>query len=338
MSTWSEYLLTQGAVVLGDRVDNFGDPVAERTALPSATVLADLSHFGLIGFSGDEALKFLHGQVTNDLRPLSPETAVFAGYCSAKGRMLANFLVFRQADDLLLMLPETLRAGIQKRLGMFVLRARVQVRDASAEWVRLGLAGPGAAALLAGLGLMPAGQLAVVHGESGFAVRIGTERFILLLRPDTAPTVWMTLRAMARPVGAAAWDWLAVNAGVPTILPETQDAFVPQMANMGQLNGLSLTKGCYPGQEIVARTEYLGQQKRRLYLAHVSADARPGDALYSPLFGEQSAGTVVNAAPSPGQGSDLLAVLQIRGVEHGEVHLGTPQGPALDFKPLPYPL
>ncbi len=139
-------------------------------------------------------------------------------------------------------------------------------------------------------------------------------------------------------MGAPAWDWLTVAAGVPVILPATQDHFVPQMANMELLQGVSFHKGCYPGQEIVARSQYLGKLKRRMYLAHVEAPAAAGQGLYSPALPGQSCGMVANAAPAPGGGCDLLAVMQASCHEAGEVHLGSPDGPRLAFRPLPYPL
>lgn len=324
MSEWHEFLR--------------GQSLADVSAARDGLVLADLSHWGLIGFSGEEAQTFLHGQITNDLRGLTPEQAIFSGYCSAKGRMLANFLVFKRAGELLVMLPESVRAAVQKRLAMFILRAKVKARDAGTEWVRLGLSGPGAeAALQAALGGVPgAGMLAVAQAESGLAVRLGAERFDLLVQPDAAPAVWRVLAGQARPVTAEAWDWLLVDAGIPAIVAETQDQFVPQMANMVELGGVSFQKGCYPGQEIVARSQYLGTQKRRLYLAHVEAEARPGDPVYGASSGDQAVGMVANAARAPGGGWDVLAVLRIDAHDGGDVRLGQPDGAPLQFRPLAY--
>ncbi len=331
---------SRGARFRADGVSDFGDLPGELMAAKDGLVLADLSHWGLIGFSGEEALTFLHGQVTNDLRGLSPERAVFAAYCSAKGRMLANFLVFRRKDDALVMLPEAIRETIQKRLTMFILRAKVKAWDAGGEWIRLGLSGKGAGALLVEtLGLTPGpGVMAVAHAEIGFAVRLGDDRFDLFLAPTEAPAAWEKLSAKARPIGSSAWEWLMIDGGIPSVVPETQDQFVPQMANMADLHGISFTKGCYPGQEIVARTQYLGKQKRRLYLAHVEAEATPGTAVFSPEFGTQAAGIVANAAPAPGGGSDLLVVMQISSYEGGNVRLAAPDGPQLGFRPMPYPV
>jgi folate-binding protein YgfZ len=340
MTAWTDFLATRGATLENGAVSGFGDPAAELVAARAQTVVADLSHYGLIGFSGEEAQTFLHGQITNDLRGLRENAAVFAGYLSPKGRMLANFLVMKRREDVLVMLPEALRESIQKRLSMFILRSKVKVRDAGAEWVRLGVNGPDATALVAEvLGVAaPEGMMAMAHGEQAFTLRLGDGRFDLFITPDAAPAAWEKLAAHARPVGATAWDWLMVQAGVPVVLPQTQDHFVPQMANMEILGGVSFNKGCYPGQEIVARSQYLGKVKRRLHLAHLDAEARPGDELFAPDPADQSAGLIANAAPAPGGGWDVLAVVLNPSVEAGEVRLKSRDGAKLSFKPLPYPV
>jgi hypothetical protein len=337
---WTDFLQSRGARFSDGRISDFGDLPGELMAARDDLVLADLSPWGLIGFSGEEAQTFLHGQITNDLRGLAPDRAVFAAYCSAKGRMLANFLVFKRGDDVLVMLPETVRETVQKRLTMFILRAKVKARDAGGEWVRLGLSGPGAGDLLtAALGIAPAAEImAVAHADHAFAVRLGGDRFDIFVTPGHALAAWETLSAKARPVGTSAWDWLMVDGGIPSVVPETQDQFVPQMANMADLFGISFTKGCYPGQEIVARTQYLGKQKRRMYLAHVETEAKAGEPVFSPEFGVQSAGMVANAAPAPGGGSDLLVVMQISSYEGGNVRLASPEGAQLVFRSLPYPV
>jgi len=328
LSDWNEFLRGQGV----------GATQADLEVARDGLVVADLSHWGVIALSGEEAQTFLHGQITNDLRNLGPDRAVFAAYCSAKGRMLANFLVFKRGDDILLMLPEGLSETLRKRLTMFILRSKVKARDAGGEWVRLGLSGPDAEALLIeAIGAAPGADImAMAHTDSAFAVRLGPSRFDILVAPEQARAVWQKLAAKARPVGEAAWDWLMVAAGIPAILPETQDQFVPQMANMVELGGVNFQKGCYPGQEIVARSQYLGTQKRRMYLAHVAAEAKPGDPVYSPILAGQAAGQVVNSATAPGGGSDLLVVLQIASFEAGDVRLGAPDGARLEFRALPY--
>ena len=330
---------TQSAVIEHGRVERFGEPAEELRSARDGLVVADLSHYGLIAFNGEEAQDFLHKQVTNDMRALAPETALFAGYCTAKGRMLANFLIFKRDADILLMLPEAIREATQKRLSMFILRAKVKARDAGEEWVRLGLNGIGAReTLVSAIGTAPDGMMKVAQTDTAFAVQLGDNRFDLFVQPDHAQTVWQALITEARPVGTATWDWLMIRAGVLMVEAATQDQFVPQMANMDALHGVSFQKGCYPGQEIVARTQYLGKVKRRTYLAHVEAEAKAGDELYSPDLAGQTCGMVANATPAPGGGSDLLAVIMVSSHEGGDVRLKGLDGPKLRFESLPYPV
>lgn len=340
MTVWTEFLAARGACLEGDAVADFGDAAGELLAARDGAVLADLSHYGLIAFAGEEAQTFLHALISNDLRNLRENNAVFAAHLSPKGRMLANFLVLRRGGDILVLLPAALRESIQKRLSMYILRAKVKARDASAEWVSLGLSGPGSEAAVAALlgKEVPEGIMSMAQAETGFAIRLGDQRFDLFVTPETAAAAWEKLAASHRPVGAPAWDWLLVNAGIPAVLPATQDHFVPQMANMEILGGVSFNKGCYPGQEIVARSQYLGKVKRRLYLAHVEAPARPGEEVFSPDLADQACGHIANVAPAPGGGQDVLAVLHSSSVEAGEVHLGSRDGPRLVFRPLPYPV
>jgi folate-binding protein YgfZ len=340
MTAWTEFLSSQGAQLDDPVVASFGDPVGELTAAASQTVLADLSQFGLICLAGEEAQTFLHGQITNDLRGLNEKAAVFAGYLSAKGRMLANFLVMKRGEDILVMLPAALRESIQKRLSMFILRSKVKARDAGPEWVRLGVNGPDAsAALTATLGYdLPESLMSMAHGQQTFVLRLGDQRFDVFVQTEAAPALWQKLAVSCQQVGAPAWDWLMVQAGVPMVLPQTQDHFVPQMANMEILGGVSFNKGCYPGQEIVARSQYLGKVKRRLFLAHVAGEAQPGDELFSADLADQSAGQIANAAPAPGGGFDVLAVVHTSSVEAGDVRLKSRDGARLEFRPLPYPV
>ncbi|MCA1978664.1 MAG: folate-binding protein, partial [Thiobacillus sp.] len=188
----------------------------------------------------------------------------------------------------------------------------------------------------AAMGAMPGAAMQSAAGEAGRVVRLGADKFVLALRPERAEAVWLALRSAATPVGAPVWDWLRINAGIPMIVAATQEQFVPQMVNYEALGGVSFQKGCYPGQEIVARSQYLGKMKRRMFLAHVETPAAPGDSLYSDDLGGQASGTVVNAAPAPTGGYDLLAVAQVESARSQQLHLGQPDGAALTLKTLPY--
>ena len=338
--SWQDHLRASGAIFDSDRVVHFGAPENERQASKTGTVLTDLSHLGLIGFSGEDAQAFLQGQLTSDVRKVDSDHAQYGGHCTPKGRLLANFLLWQDAGgDYLMQLPTELRESVQKRLTMFVLRSKVKVRDASNEFVCMGIAGSGAEALLQQhFGALPLAPMAVTHAERASVVRLSGDRFQIIARPEHAAALWDALKQGSTAVGTSVWQWLEIRAGIPTISATTQEHFVPQMVNYELIGGVSFQKGCYPGQEIVARTQYLGKLKRRMYLAHVATQASPaaGDELYSPDMEGQASGMVVNAEASPDGGFDVLAVIQISSTEAGPVHWKTPEGPALEFLPLPY--
>jgi len=339
IDSWKTLLQSQGAVVEGTTVLHYGDPAAERAAAADGTVVADLSQLGVIAFRGEDTASFLQGQLTNDVRALHADAAQWNGYCSPKGRLLGNFLMWRQGEDYFLQLSGDILPGVLKRLSMFILRANVQARDASDETVRLVVAGPQAqAAVSAAMGAVPDAAMRAASGEAGQVIRVGEDKFVLSVAPERAAAVWQVLRQSAAPVGAPVWDWLRLNAGIPMIVAATQEQFVPQMVNLEVIGGVSFQKGCYPGQEIVARSQYLGKLKRRMFLAHVDAEAVPGDNLYSADIEGQATGTVVNAAPAPAGGFDVLAVAQVESANTQTLHLKAADGAALTLKPLPYVL
>jgi folate-binding protein YgfZ len=339
IDSWKTFLQSQGAAIEADSVLHYGDPAAERTAATDGTIVADLSQLGLIALRGEDTTAFLQGQLSNDVRALHANSAQWSGYCNPKGRLLGNFLAWRQGEDYCLQLSGDILAGVLKRLSMFILRAKVQARDASDENVRLVVAGRQAlAAVTAAMGAVPEAAMHSVAGEAGQVIRLGDDKFVLSIAPGRAAAVWQVLRQSATPVGAPVWDWLRLNAGIPMIVAATQELFVPQMVNLEVIGGISFQKGCYPGQEIVARSQYLGKLKRRMFLAHVDAEAAPGDPLYSADMDGQTTGTVVNAAPAPAGGFDVLAVAQVESANTQTLHLKAADGAALTLKPLPYAL
>ncbi len=294
---------------------------AQARAARDGTIVADLSHNALIEVSGDDATAFLHAQFTNDVQALPQGAAQWNGWCSAKGRLLATFLLVKRAQGYLLLLPMEIAAPIAKRLGMFVLRSKVKIADASDRYARFGIAGKEAAVLAAGI---------------PDAIALGNDRFLAIVPADTAAATLDRLAASATRVGRDAWEWTSIHAGIPTIVAATQEAFVPQMANFDLVGGVSFRKGCYPGQEIVARTQYRGILKRRMALAHVPGDPpAPGQKVYSSAFGDQAAGEVVNAAPAPDGGADLLVVAQIESLRRGDLRLGSPDGTPIDIRRHP---
>jgi folate-binding protein YgfZ len=334
---WSDFLLARGANLDAGIVRHFGDPAAELAATAGGDVVADLSHLGLLGITGNDAEPFLQGQLSCDVKGLSAGTATFGAYCSPKGRMLANFLLWPEAEGYLMALSSTLVSAIEKRLRMFVLRAKVVIADRTAERVLVGAAGGKAEDALRTVGAVPSRPHGVARSPGATAVRLPADRFVIAVAPDRAEALWAGLSGPLRPVGTPCWEWLDVAAGLPLVTARTQDEFVPQMANLELIGGVSFQKGCYPGQEVVARTQYLGKAKRRMFLARVEGAApAPGDPLYSEDLGDQASGTIVNAAPAPEGGFDVLAVIPAASAAGSTVHLGSLAGAPLRFRPLPY--
>jgi tRNA-modifying protein YgfZ len=295
----------------------------------------ELAQHGLLSCTGDEARAFLHAQLTSDVAGLSAEVARRAGWCSAKGRLMATLLVIPHESGFLLQLSRDLAAPVAKRLAMFILRAKVKLVDVSNDWTQLGIWGPSAAERLAALVLQtPLADLGVKHGVAGgFAVRLGAQRFLAAV---PAARRHQALGALTD-ASSGAWALEEIRAGQPTVVLATQDLFVPQMVNLERLGAVDFKKGCYPGQEIVARTQYRGVLKRRMVRAHVAAPAAPAQDVFAEGAPGQASGSVVNVAPVPAGGSELLAVVQISSLESGSaLRLGAPDGPPLELLPLPF--
>jgi folate-binding protein YgfZ len=312
---------------------------AELAAARDGTIVADLSHNALLAISGDDAAAFLHGQFTNDVQSLETGGAQWNGWCSAKGRLLATFLLVRRADEYLLMLPAEIAGAFAKRLNMFVLRSKVKIADVSAQWARFGIAGKAAHPAIAAIFDAAPEPMRAVELNGSVCVALDERRFVAFTPAGESENLRVRLEQSGTPAGAGAWEWTNIRAGIPTVVAATQEAFVPQMANFDLVGGVSFRKGCYPGQEIVARTQYRGILKRRMARAHVEGDAlpKPGDAVYGAAFGDQAAGTVVQAAWAPEGGADLLVVAQIESLQSGDLRLGSPQGAALRIVDFPAP-
>lgn len=340
-SDWRAFLAGKGAVFADDGVHHFGDPPAERQAAAHGDVLLDTTPLALIRVTGRDAADFLHAQLTQDVRQLDSAHHRLAAYCTAQGRMLAIVRVFRVDATYYLQLPRSLLTPTLERLRRYVMRAHV-VLEADDERIGIGFAGPQAPARVQQLiaRVPSAGELAVTEHAIVLALPGPTPRFLIHTAEPMARTLWDQWQPQARPVGFGVWTWFDICAGVPTVLPPTVEAFVPQMTNLDLVGGISLSKGCYPGQEIVARMHYLGRLKQRMYRAWVDSEQTPnaGDAIYAPVFNTQSAGTVVAAQAAPEGGYDLLAVIQIAAVDANELHLHSPAGPPLSLLSLPYAL
>ncbi len=318
-------------------------PLADLAGLAAAresAVLSALPRCAALAVAGPDAAAFLQGQLSNDVRALTGDRCQYTSYSTPKGRMLANFVLWQAGpESFRALVPTELAEGLARRLRMFVLRSKVGIAAASADTAIVGgVGGPAAArALRAALDASPP-VFGVATAGDATVLALPGPRYVVVAPAAAADELRARLARHARTVGFAVWRWLTIEAGVPVITAATQDQFVPQAANWDVLGGVSFHKGCYPGQEIVARTRYLGRLKERLFALHAHADTTPGARLYGSVFGDQPCGTVVNAAPAPTGGSAVLAVAQIAAAEAGDLRLGAVDGPRLELRALPYPL
>ncbi len=295
-----------------------------------------------INVDGDEAESFLQGQLTNNVNDLDGAHSQLHGYCNPKGRLIAVLRIARRGGGFLAQLPAMLAGPVVERLRQHVLRARVEIERVD-DLVGLGLAGHEAVARLAGeLGALPESNSGFRHHGDLAIWRVpGPVPRLQLLGPEAH--IRSLRQSLERDLASAAsqgWALLDIYAGIPQIQPETSELFVPQSVNLDLVGGVSFKKGCYTGQEIVARMHYLGKPKQRMIRAEVVTDVGPEPAarIYSPEHGEQSAGTVVQAEPAGPDRFEILAAVQIAAYRSGQMLLNSTAGPALQPKSLPYEL
>ena len=297
---------------------------------PAADGALRLDDWGVICASGPDAAAFLNGQLTQDMLHLDGTQARLAGYCSPKGRLLASFVAWRSADDeIALACSADLLPATLKRLSMFVLRAKCKLVDASERLALYGLAGPQADALV--------GSTAMTEWSM---VARGDVRIVRLPTVDgVSRYLWIGADAPMLPaLEASAWRWLEVRSGLPRIVAATVDQFVPQMLNYELLGGVNFKKGCYPGQEVVARSQYRGTLKRRTYLLDGAAALQPGQEVFHSADPGQPAGMVVLAASADPERHAALVELKISALDGGTLHAGAADGPLLRPAALPYAL
>lgn len=342
---WLQFLAQHGANITTSAtpdVIDFG--VAAANDIGATGFVAPLSDLGLIAASGEDAAHFLHNQLTNDVEHLGLSEARLAGYCTPKGRLLATLLMWKSADAVMLQLPRQIQAALQKRLQMFVMRSKAKLTDVSDNYVVLGMAGSSAATVLTEWFVaMPAVPYAKTESDAGTLIRMpdanGIPRYQWITTFDIAKDAWPRLVATLRPVGTQVWRLTDIQAGIPHIMQPTQEQFVPQMINFEAIGGVNFKKGCYPGQEIVARSQYLGKLKRRMMLATVDAqDVQAGMEVFSSADPGQPCGMIVNAEICAQHKMECLVEIKTAATETGTIHLGASSGPVLQFKPLPYSL
>jgi folate-binding protein YgfZ len=299
------------------------------------TLICPLTEFGLIRFSGEDTQSFLQGQLSNDTRQVGKDNFQYACHSTAKGRMLANCLVFRDGEDFLLQVSADLQSSLQKKLSMYILRSKV--RASADNHVLLGLTGPQAANQLQnafGITAGPAGS--AQRAEDLLILALDADRFEIVAPAEQGEaTKSRLISAGALPGTLNDWQLAEIRAGKGWITTATQEEFIAQMINLDLLQGISFTKGCYTGQEIIARTQYLGKLKRRMYRVSTTSPVSAGDSVFSPEMQGQASGRILNTAQAGDGQWEALAVIQMSSLEHG-LHLGTADGPALSVLTLPY--
>jgi folate-binding protein YgfZ len=299
---------------------------------PAYTGQLELKHMGVIRVTGVDASSFLQGQLTQDVGQMDHSEARLAAFCNSKGRMQASFIVFKNSpDELFLVCSRDILAATLKRLSMFVMRAKAQLSDASDEFMLYGLMGDAVAA----------------HGAQGDKTwsRTDSGAAAMVVLPAGAGVVrafWCAPAGTAKPAGAplaaGAWAWVSVRSGVAMITQPVFEAFVPQMLNYESIGGVSFKKGCYPGQEVVARSQFRGTLKRRAYVAHADAVLSTGQDIYHSDDATQPCGLVAAACAAPGGGFDAIISIQTAASGGGSLHAGEASGTTLSLLPLPYPL
>ncbi|MSP86722.1 MAG: folate-binding protein [Methylotenera sp.] len=335
---WQEYQFIQGAVFNNETISSFGNIQNELLYTQHQNVICDLSHLALLEISGDDALSFLQGQVTNDVKLLGDSKAHYTGYCSPKGRLLALFFAFSQHQNIYLQLNSKLLEPISKRLKMYVMRAKVNIRNVSDNRVRIGLSGNDVADFLAPFFTqIPSLAYTLSHTEQGTLIRLPskTPRFEIICDTDRAKEIWHALKKQCQPVGKSCWEWLEIQAGIPDIYLKTQEEFVPQMVNLDLLDAINFKKGCYTGQEIVARTHYLGKVKRRTQLMHINTSVPPQAANDVLNKNNEVIGKIVRSAAAPAGGYAVLAEVRLESVGAGDLFVN---GIKVAIQQLPYPL
>ncbi len=329
-SEWRSFLTDNGAELVEDVVVSFGNIEQERHMVTGGDVMCDLSHLAILEVSGTDSAEFLQNQFTNDINALEVGNSQFDGWCTPKGRLVALFRVIRVANErFLLILPRDLAAEAEKKLQMFVFRSKVEISNLSETAVRIGLSGPHAEEQLQSVAetTVPTETDHAAISEQCTIVRLPpgpNPRFLVVTDAEPAKKIWSHFDVQSAPVGRGPWELMKIRAGVPSIFTDTKESFVPQMVNLQSINGLSFQKGCYPGQEVVARMEYLGKLKRKMFPIFIHQESAPtvGSKLYSTSSkSAQGAGEVVSIEKNGDGEWEGLAVVEVSAAEVGDVTL-----------------
>jgi folate-binding protein YgfZ len=314
--SWQHYLQQHHAQIQFDRVISYGNLPQELSHALTTDIIVDLSHRGLIKISGPDAAAFLQGQLTCDVREVNNLHSSLAAHCNHKGRILALFYLLQRHDNYFMLMPKSIIPPTIAQLQKYAIFSRVKIEDYAENLLRIGLSGPSAETLLQQqFTTIPQHPLDTCQQHEVTIIRLAGKfpRFFLLAPPTHMPTLWQSLSTHAQACGADAWQLLNIQANIPTIYPVTLGKFTPHQINLPQLGAVSFNKGCYTGQEVIARMQHLGKLKSHLYQAWVSGDQlpKPGNKIITHIDDKEiEVGDLIVAKPMPPQGYQLLAVLK----------------------------
>ncbi len=324
---WKDYLLQNGAKQDDNTLFEFNDVFSDRLDTVNGDIICDLSHFSAVVIAGEDAAEFIQGQFTNDVDKVDENNSQISGICNNKGRMIANFRLFNYQQNYFISIRNDLVEHSISHLQNYILRAQVAIQDISEQLIHIGISGINADSLLSPfIDNLNTTVDGISHNDNYIAIRVsgGTPRYEIFCSLEHAKKLWQAVASKAKAVNSAYWDYLNIQNGLPFIDNSTSEDFVPQMANMDLINGLSFEKGCYTGQEIVARTHYLGKQKRRTYRIKIISDSEPkaGELLATDTSTEnQYTGTLVTVHQTAENKYEALAVIQIKSAEEEKLRL-----------------
>ncbi len=310
---WKAFLVENGAVFNNEELQSFANPELEKQISAQKLLLSNPTERGLIEVKGDDAESFLQNQLTNDIRNVTETHHQASAWCSPKGRIIANFRVFKNADAFYLSLSADLLEHVIKKLRMYVMMSKVTLEDVTDSLVHFSYAGEGADDHLHEIlgSEIVVGESLQYKSLSILRLSGSLARFEIYGELDDAKTLWLQCKTDAIPVSGMGSHYLNIISGNPEITAASSEAWIPQMVNYIEVGGVDFKKGCYPGQEVVARLNYLGKTKRRMYHIEIDTDILPnvGDSIKSEA--ETDAGKILNAVINADGKTEALAVLKI---------------------------
>ncbi|MCW5588438.1 MAG: folate-binding protein YgfZ [Legionellales bacterium] len=343
-NTWRTFLEQQGAHIYRNRVTHYHDLTSELLATESGQVMIDLSHKGLIRISGADATRFLQGQLTCNVLEVDTEHSRFGAHCNAKGRILTSFRLFKHGDDFLMFVPGSIIAASLAQLQKYAIFSKVTISDDSSAFLQCGISGSQAEnALKKIFARVPAEINQLVNEKDYIILRIPglTPRYIVFATPNVMPPLWEQLKKDFTPAGADCWQYLNIQNGIPTIYPATIGRFTPHQVNLQLINGVSFNKGCYTGQEVIARMQHLGKLKTHMYRGHLHCPniPKPGFDILALHNNEKTVvGSIVIAKADPHGGYQLLAAIKDEYIKNDCCFVDACSQNYIRFLELPYRL